>query len=151
MDVSLTADVLAQKIKHLLITANGRPSQKATMEEFYHAFCMVLREEIMINWTSSIETVEEKKVPILYFLSMEYLPGRFLRNNIVNMGAIELTHAVLKKMERNLEDLVMCEPDSGLGNGGLGRLSSCFLDSLATLHYPARAYGLLYQYGIFEQ
>lgn len=151
MDVSLTADILAQKIKHLLITANGRPSQKATIEEFYHAFCVVLREEIMINWTSSLETVEEKKVPILYFLSMEYLPGRFLRNNIVNMGAIELTHAVLKKMERNFEDLVMCEPDAGLGNGGLGRLSSCFLDSLATLHYPARAYGLRYQYGIFEQ
>ncbi len=151
MDVSRTADVLAQKIKHLMITANGRPSQKATMEEFYHSFCTVLREDIMINWTSSIETVEEKKVPILYFLSMEYLPGRFLRNNIVNMGASELVHAVLKKMERNFEDLIMCEPDAGLGNGGLGRLSSCFLDSLATLHYPARAYGLRYQYGIFEQ
>ena len=151
MDVSYTADVLAQKIKHLVITANGRPSQKATLEEFYHAFCLVLREEIMVNWTSSIETVEEKKVPVLYFLSMEYLPGRFLRNNIINMGASELIQAVLKKLDRSFSDLVACEPDAGLGNGGLGRLASCFLDSLATLHYPAMAYGLRYQYGIFEQ
>ena len=151
MDISHKSDQLAQKIKHLLITANGRPSQKATTEEFYHAFSTVLREEIMINWTSSIETVEEKKVPIAYFLSLEYLPGRFLKNNIVNMNATELTKAVLKKLDRHFNDIVLCEQDAGLGNGGLGRLASCFLDSLATMHYPARAYGLRYQYGIFEQ
>lgn len=151
MNVDYQADVLAQKIKHLMITANGRIAKKASVEEFYQAFCAVLREEIMINWTASLDTIEEKKVRILYFLSMEYLPGRFLRHNIVNIGASELIKAVLKKMERNFSDLIGCESDAGLGNGGLGRLSSCFLDSLATLHYPARGYGLRYQYGIFEQ
>lgn len=151
MTIDYQADVLAQKIKHWMITTNGRTAKSALIEEFYQAFCSVLREEIMINWTASLDTIEEKKVRVLNFLSMEYLPGRFLRHNIMNIGATELVQAVLKKLDRNLNDLVACESDAGLGNGGLGRLSSCFLDSLATLHYPARGYGLRYQYGIFEQ
>lgn len=151
MSINYQSDVLAQKIKHLMITSNGRTEKKASIEEFYQAFVQVLREEIMINWTASLDTIEEKKARVLYFLSMEYLPGRFLHHNIVNIGASELIQAVLKKMERSFDDLISCEPDAGLGNGGLGRLSSCFLDSLATQHYPARGYGLRYQYGIFEQ
>lgn len=151
MNVDYQSDVLVQKIKHLMITSNGRTEKKASIEEFYQAFAQVLREEIMINWTATLDTMEEKKTRILYFLSMEYLPGRFLRHNIVNVGASELVQAVLKKLDRNFDELVSCEPDAGLGNGGLGRLSSCFLDSLATLHYPARGYGLRYQYGIFDQ
>lgn len=151
MDINAQADQLVQKIKHILITSSGHTAAKATMEEFYQAFCLSLREEIMINLTSTIDTFQYKKPRIINFLSMEYMPGRLLGNNISNMSAHELVKAVLHKMERNFEDLVSCESDPGLGNGGLGRLSSCFLDSLATLHYPARAYGLRYQYGIFEQ
>ena len=151
MNIDDQADILAQKIKHLMITANGRTTKTASIEEFYQAFSSVVREEIMINWTASLDTVEQKKVRVLYFLSMEYLPGRFLHHNIVNIGASDLIQAVLKKLERNLGEIIACESDAGLGNGGLGRLSSCFLDSLATQHYPARAYGLRYQYGIFEQ
>ncbi len=151
MDFELQAEILAQKIRHWTITANGRRIKDASIEEFYQAFCAVLREEVMINWTASLDTMENHKSRVLYFLSMEYLPGRFLKNNILNIGAQELIQAVLKKLERNFADLESCEPDAGLGNGGLGRLSSCFLDSLATLQYPARGYGLRYQYGIFEQ
>src|SRR3990167_4849942 len=151
MDLASQADVLAQKVKHLIITTSGHTTQDATIEEFYQAFCSALREEVMIHWSSTLKTIEEKKPRLAYFLSMEYLPGRFLHNNIVNIGATELVRAVLKKLERNFEDLVACETDAGLGNGGLGRLASCFLDSLATLQYPARGYGLRYQYGIFEQ
>ena len=151
MTVDLQADVLVQKIKHIMITNNGRTESKATIDEFYQAFCEVLREEIMINWTASLDSIEEKKVRVMNYLSMEYLPGRFLRHNIVNLGSSDLVRLVLKKMDRSYEELLGCEPDAGLGNGGLGRLASCFLDSLATLHYPARGYGLRYQYGIFEQ
>ncbi len=150
-DLSLQADILAQKIRHVMITTNGRTEQKASIEEFYQAFCSALREEIMIHWTASLDSMDETKARVLYFLSMEYLPGRFLKNNIVNIGAHDLVQAVLKKLGRNWSDLASCDADPGLGNGGLGRLSSCFLDSLATLHYPARGYGLRYQYGIFEQ
>jgi starch phosphorylase len=151
MDIDYSSDVLAQKIKHLIITSSGRRLHDASTEEFYQAFCATLREEVMINWTASLDTMEHKKARTAYLLSMEYLPGRFLSNNIANIGAIELIRAVLKKLERNFDDLAACEPDAGLGNGGLGRLSSCFLDSLATLQYPARGYGLRYQYGIFDQ
>lgn len=151
MDIALQADILAQKIKHHIIISSGHTTAEATTEEFYQAFCTALKEEVMINWTASINTLEHCKSRITYFLSMEYLPGRFLINNIVNIGATELISAVLKKLERNFDDLLHYDPDPGLGNGGLGRLSSCFLDSLATLHYPSRGYGLRYQYGIFDQ
>ncbi len=82
---------------------------------------------------------------------MEYLPGRLLANHVANVGGEELVKAALTKMNLSYAEVVGFEPDQGLGNGGLGRLAACFLDSLATLHYPARAYGLRYQYGIFEQ
>lgn len=151
MDVNNLADGFVQKLKHLIIISSGHTADNASLEEFYQAFCSALREEIMINMTATIDTVQYKKPRMINFLSMEYLPGRLLGNNICNMGAKELVKAVLKKMDRNYDELVACESDPGLGNGGLGRLSSCFLDSLAALQYPARAYGLRYQYGIFEQ
>lgn len=150
-DLNFQAEILAQKIKHIIITRSGQTSDEATVEQFYEALCIALREEVMINWTSTFQTLKEKKPRTLYFLSMEYLPGRFLGNNITNIGAKELVLATLAKMNRNYEEIIACDVDPGLGNGGLGRLSSCFLDSLATLQYPARAYGLRYQYGIFEQ
>jgi len=145
------AEILAQKIRHLIITSSGRTADEATTDEFYQAFCTALREEAMINWTAAYDTVEHKKVRTAFLFSMEYLPGRLLNQNIANLGAQKLVRAVLSKLKRKLEDLVACESEAGLGHGGLGRLSSCFLDSLATLHYPARGYGLRYQYGIFEQ
>lgn len=150
-DLNKASSALAQKIKHLIITNSGSTADAATTEEFYQAFCATLREEMMINWTASLETIEQKKVRMAYFLCMEYLPGRLLGNNIANLGAADLVKAILAKLNRNFSDLSACETDPGLGHGGLGRLSSCFLDSIATLHYPVRAYGLRYQYGIFEQ
>ncbi|MBX7066360.1 MAG: glycogen/starch/alpha-glucan family phosphorylase [Parachlamydiales bacterium] len=151
MDIESQADIFAQKIKHLIITSAGRTSTEATTEEFYHAFCLALREEIMVNHSAALATFHMKKPRMLNYISMEHMPGRFLGNNITNMGADKLVQCVLKKMDRNLEELIACEADPGLGNGGLGRLASCFIDSLATLNYPARAYGLRYQYGIFDQ
>ncbi len=151
MDLQIQADVLVQKIKHFIIARTGRREKESTPEEFYLAFVEALREEMMINWTASTDTMIAKKPRTINYLSLEYLPGRFLSNNAANIGATELVQTVLKKMERSIPDLMGCEHDPGLGNGGLGRLASCFLDSLATLQYPARGYGLRYQYGIFEQ
>lgn len=142
---------IVQKIKHFLITNVGKTSDQASMEEFYFAFISSLREEIMINWTASRQTWDEKQARMLYYLSMEYLPGRYLGNNISNVGVTDLIKQVIKNCDRNFQDLIYCESDPGLGNGGLGRLAACFLDSLSTLHYPYYAYGLRYQYGIFEQ
>lgn len=150
-DIEYQADMLASKIKHYLITTMGKTSDEANTEEFYRAFSFTMREEIMINWLACSRTLEKANKRQLYYLSMEYLPGRTLTNNISNLCATELVQRVVQKMNRTLKNIIACEPDPGLGNGGLGRLASCFLDSLATLHLPARAYGLRYQYGIFEQ
>lgn len=151
MDINGQADRLVPKIKHLIITTSGHTVSACSIEEFYYAFCLALREQIMVNMSATIHTMETKKPRTLNFISLEYLPGRLIGNNISNLLANDLVRAVLKKLDRNFEDVVNCETDPGLGNGGLGRLSSCFLDSLTTLKYPARGYGLRYQYGIFEQ
>lgn len=150
-ELNTQADRFVQKIKHHIIISSGRTINKVSSEELYQAFATVLREEVAINWSATTETYLQKRVRTLYYLSMEYLPGRQLCNSITNMHAQELVRAVLKKINREYKDLAESEPDPGLGNGGLGRLASCFLDSLATMHYPARGYGLRYHYGIFEQ
>ncbi len=151
LDVDYFAELLIAKTKHYLITTMGRVAEEANTDEFYRAFSYTLREEIMINWLACARTHVKRDIRMLYYLSMEYLPGRILTNNITNLNATDLVRMVLQKMNRSYAEVVSREPDPGLGNGGLGRLASCFLDSLATLYYPAQAYGLRYQYGIFEQ
>lgn len=150
-DLDSQAEMLVAKIKHYLITTMGRVSDEANPDEFYRALCYALREEIMINWLASSRSFAKKGARMVYYLSLEYLPGRILSNNITNLNANEIVKMVVQKMNRNIVDVITREVDPGLGNGGLGRLASCFLDSLATLHYPSLAYGLRYQYGIFEQ
>jgi len=145
------SDVLVRKIKHYLITIFGRVLEEADADEYYLAFCYAMREKIMINWQATAETWLTRDVRTVYYLSMEYLPGRFLNNNIMNLKNQEVVGRVLKKTGRALHDLVSHEYEPNLGNGGLGRLASCFMDSLATLKMPARGYGLRYQYGLFEQ
>ncbi len=147
----LQVDNLIAKIKHYLITMMGRTADEADDQEFYRAFSYALREEIMINWAATAKTYVARKSRMLYYLSMEYLPGKYLGSNITNICVQEIVVRVLKAMKRTTVGLLACEPDPGLGNGGLGRLASCFLDSLATQRYPAIGYGLRYQYGIFEQ
>ena len=145
------AAILIQKIKHYLITTIGRVLEEAHPEEFYRALCYAVREQIMVNWRATAQTWMKNNSRLVFYLSMEYLPGRFLRNNLTNLKNIEVIQLVLKKTGRTMHDIMVEEYDPGLGNGGLGRLASCFLDSLATLKMPSRGYGLRYQYGLFEQ
>lgn len=151
VDIDYQAEMLIAKIKHYLITTMGRVSDEANPDEFYRALCYALREEIMINWLATARTQVQRDSRMLYYLSLEYLPGRILTNNITNLDSSDIVRLVLHKMNRNYAEIITREPDPGLGNGGLGRLASCFLDSLATQSFPAQAYGLRYQYGIFEQ
>lgn len=151
LDVEAQVEMLIAKTKHYLITTMGRVSDEANHDEFYRALSYALREEIMINWLATSRTIAKADARTLYYLSMEYLPGRIMSNNITNLAADEIVNLVLQRMNRNVADIMSRESDPGLGNGGLGRLASCFLDSLATLNYPAQGYGLRYQYGIFEQ
>jgi starch phosphorylase len=149
--MELQVGLLVAKVKHYLITMMGRTAKEATPSEFYRALSYALREEIMVNWAASKKTYEKQDVRTLYYLSMEYLPGRLLGNNLSNLHAQELVQRVVHEFNFSLPKLLEQEPDPGLGNGGLGRLASCFLDSLATLKYPAMGYGLRYHYGMFDQ
>lgn len=149
--LSIQATSIVSKVKHYLVTMMGVTVGEATNEEIFRALCLTLREEIMINWTATLNTMNHKNPRTLYYLCMEFLPGRFLGNNISNMHAGELVKFVMKKLGKDLREIMRVEVDPALGNGGLGRLASCLLDSLATQQYPAMGYGLRYQYGIFQQ
>lgn len=151
VNIEARVESLVHKARHYMVTTMGGTAEEATDDEFYRAFSLALREEVMINWTSTLHTINQCRPRTLYYLSMEYMPGRLLENNIFNLHSAELVQKALKKMGRNYNRIIRIERDPGLGNGGLGRLASCLLDSLATKQYPAFAYGLRYQYGIFEQ
>ncbi len=142
---------LTGKIKHYLITKHGKLCEEASDEEIYDSFSMALREEVLINWITAYSTYQKNKSRIVYYLSMEYLPGKIFENTIKNLHAEDLCTEAMKALGKNFDHIIHCEREPGLGNGGLGRLASCFLDSLATLKIPAMGYGLRYQYGTFEQ
>lgn len=145
------AEVLGRKVKQYLVHQMGSSCETATSFELYRALCYALREEIMINWLATWQTIERSKTRLLYYFSMEFLPGRLGVNNAVNLGQRPLVNKILSKIGRKERDMLFSEPDPALGNGGLGRLASCLLDSLATQRYPSMGYGLRYQYGLFEQ
>ncbi|MCP5492136.1 MAG: glycogen/starch/alpha-glucan family phosphorylase [Chlamydiales bacterium] len=150
-DVENVVDKIIAKIKHYTVVAQGRTADEATLTEFYRAFVWSLREEVMANWAATEHAFAREKVRKLYYFSLEYMPGRQFSNNITNISAWDIVKSVLARMNRPLEDVIKIENDIGIGNGGLGRLASCLMDSLATKQYPAMGYGLRYQYGIFEQ
>lgn len=151
INVEKVAEELIRRIKSHLINNLGRTADEADSCEFYRAFCYAIREETMINWLATTRSMTKQNARTLYYFSMEYLPGRFFMNNITNLCSQEVVRLVMYKMNRNFRDVLKCEDDPGLGNGGLGRLASCLLDAMSTHHYPAMAYGIRYQYGIFEQ
>ena len=145
------AELLISRVKHYLITNMGRLLSEASTSEVYCALSYALREELMVSWMTSKRTFHKFETRRLYYLSMEFLPGRILGNTVTNLHANPLLRQVIQRLGLQLQELIHCEGDPGLGNGGLGRLASCFMDSLATQHYPAMGYGLRYQYGMFEQ
>lgn len=150
-EIQRQAETLIGIIKQYLISLFGRVIEEATSDEFYRAFCYAIREQIMINWQATADTWHNANAKMIFYLSIEYLPGRFLNNNLCSLKKQPVVAQVLHKLGRSIDDLIRHENDPGLGNGGLGRLAACFLDSLATLKIPSRGYGLRYQYGFFEQ
>ena len=151
LDLNLLADSLVEKTKRYLISHMGKTLEEARDEELFRALAHMVRDEIMLNFLETERAIQKNKIRRLYYLSMEYLPGRLFVNNASNIAHMDLIQLAVQKMNRNLPNILAKENDPGLGSGGLGRLAACLLDSLATLQYPALAYGLRYQYGTFEQ
>ena len=122
-----------------------------TAEARYQALAYAIRDRIIHQWDLSRKTQRAKHSKRVYYLSLEFLMGRAMTNNIINLGLEKPVRDALSSLGYTLEELRDVEPDAGLGNGGLGRLAACFLDSLASLEYPAYGYGIRYNYGIFRQ
>ena len=129
----------------------GKDFSQATKHDLFDAVSASALEIIMPNWMETRREYEAKETRQLYYLSAEFLMGRALSNNLINSGIMEGVKDVLKELNVNIDMIEDEEPDAGLGNGGLGRLAACFLDSLATLEYPGHGYGIRYEYGMFEQ
>ncbi|KAL5741363.1 hypothetical protein ACOSP7_028095 [Xanthoceras sorbifolium] len=125
--------------------------EKFELPKAFFATAQSVRDSLIINWNATYDYYERLNVKQAYYLSMEFLQGRALLNAIGNLGLTGAYAEALSNLGHNLENVVCQEPDAALGNGGLGRLASCFLDSLATLNYPAWGYGLRYKYGLFKQ
>ena len=125
--------------------------EEAGPREQFEALARSIRDVISQRWLLTEKTYGRKNPKRVYYLSMEFLLGRVLANNVVNARLLDITLEIMKKKGHVDPGLVEAEPDAGLGNGGLGRLAACFLDSMATLELPAMGYGLRYEYGMFKQ
>jgi glycogen phosphorylase len=136
--------------RHLLFDS-GVDVAAATARDRFEALARSVRDVLSQRWLLTEKTYEEKNPKRLYYLSMEFLIGRSLANNVVNLLLSPLTDQFIQDKKLNLIEILEQEPDAGLGNGGLGRLAACFVESAATLQLPAMGYGLRYEYGIFKQ
>lgn len=125
--------------------------EKATEEQMYKAVSLVVRDILLQKKQENNARIAEGKYKRVYYICMEFLIGRSLKNNLFNLGLTEQFDECLKGMKFSLESIFERESDAGLGNGGLGRLASCFMDSLATLNYPAMGFTIRYEYGLFRQ
>src|SRR5215471_4439487 len=143
-----TADALYDR--HLIFDRAIDPKVASARERF-EAFAHSVRDVLAQRWVKTKATYERQNAKRVYYLSMEFLLGRSLANNVTNLLLDPIVQRVVKEKSIDWLDLIEQEPDAGLGNGGLGRLAACFLDSMATLQLPATGYGLRYEYGMFQQ
>lgn len=140
-------ELLSAKLSHFM----GVSPAEATNEQYYKAIALIVRDMMSAGRADFTETAAKAGTKRVYYLCMEFLMGRSLKNNLYNLNLTETFESVLSDYGVKLETLYDCEPDAGLGNGGLGRLAACYLDGLATQGYPARGYSILYEAGIFKQ
>lgn len=137
-------------LDHLRYTL-GKDKYTATKRDLYLAIAYTIRDHMVGKWIKTQQQYYDADVKRVYYLSMEFLMGRTLQNSLVNLGILENCHKAIHDLGFNLNELMEMEYDAGLGNGGLGRLAACFLDSMATLGIPGYGYGIRYDYGIFTQ
>lgn len=147
----MSVDTLKRAFADNLYYIQGKNEFLATPHDYYMALAYTVRDRLLHRWNNTVRTYLENNVKTVYYLSAEFLMGRQLGNNLLNLGIYERAKQAVEESGLNLADLANLESEPGLGNGGLGRLAACFLDSLATLEIPAVGYGIRYEFGIFDQ
>ncbi|MHB1400028.1 MAG: glycogen/starch/alpha-glucan phosphorylase [Trichloromonadaceae bacterium] len=147
----LTVDSLTEDFRRYYTLTLGRDKHCRSVHYAYEALALTLRDRLMERWKQTRYAYDESHGRRAYYISMEFLMGRALGNAMLNLGAEEEVTRALLGLGLQLEELVEAELDAGLGNGGLGRLAACFLDSCATLQLPVMGYGIRYEYGMFRQ
>jgi starch phosphorylase len=148
---ALSPDALARALVDNLFYIRGKAPEFATQNDWYMALAYTVRDRLLERWVRTIRTIMLKDVKIVSYLSAEFLMGPQLGNNLINLGIYDAVEQAVDKVGLRLADLIEQEEEPGLGNGGLGRLAACFMDSLATLEIPAIGYGIRYEFGIFDQ
>ncbi|HXN05710.1 MAG TPA: glycogen/starch/alpha-glucan phosphorylase, partial [Nitrospiria bacterium] len=136
--------------KHLVHSMGKLPSM-VTELDWFTSTAYMLRDRLIQRWIETFPKYQQKESKIVYYLSLEFLIGRSLTNGLINMGLEDVSRQVLYEMGQNLEKLCEAEVEAALGNGGLGRLAACILDSMVTLGLPGYGYGIRYEYGMFKQ
>ncbi|MDQ3034692.1 MAG: glycogen/starch/alpha-glucan phosphorylase [Myxococcota bacterium] len=147
----LEADALKASIVHHLAHTRMRDQYRASAVDVFHAVARAVRDRVADRWLESTKAQWDAGAKRVYYLSMEYLPGRLLRDAATNIGIEDAVREALAELGIDWADVMETEADPGLGNGGLGRLASCFLDSMATLGIAGTGYGIRYDYGMFRQ
>jgi starch phosphorylase len=142
---------LEQSFLDNLLFVQGRSLERATVNDLYMALAHTVRDRLVKRWTSTSQSYKGQDVRVVCYLSAEFLTGPHLANNLINLGIYSEADRAMRRLGIDLNVLIEQEEEPGLGNGGLGRLASCFMDSLATLDIPAIGYGIRYEYGIFDQ
>ena len=149
--LSLSPEGLALDFKRYYASTFGRDRDCRSTYYPYRALSVVMRDRLMERWKGTRQAQDEANCKRAHYLSLEFLMGRALSNAMLNLGVADAAEQGLYDLGLLLEEIAATEPDAGLGNGGLGRLAACFLDSCATLQLPVKGYGLRYEYGMFRQ
>jgi starch phosphorylase len=147
----LDRDSIKRSLVNLLVYAMGKDHIMATHRDWFHTAALAVRERLIERWMETMRSYYRADAKRIYYLSLEFLTGRLLVSSIQNLNIYDACCTALAELDLDINRLKELENDAALGNGGLGRLAACFLDSLATLDLPAYGYGIRYEYGMFTQ
>ena len=144
-------EMFKRSVLYNVKTLYRKTLEEATEQQIFQAVAFAVKDNIVDHWLKTQEAYDEKDPKTVYYMSMEFLMGRALGNNMINLMAYKEFSEALEELGLDINVIEDQEPDAALGNGGLGRLAACFLDSLATLGYSAYGCGIRYRYGMFKQ
>src|SRR5882757_5943689 len=149
--VAMGKEAFKQDFLDNLFCVQGKIPALATRHDYYMALAYTVRDRMLHRWISTAETYTTHGSRTVAYLSAEFLMGPHLGNNLLNLGIYDEVREAVGELGLDFAELAACEDEPGLGNGGLGRLAACFLDSMATLEIPSIGYGIRYEFGIFQQ